>query len=290
MHDLVILSRLEQENLVRAIEASLDVQALRQLFNWCHGALHGLLPQGIMVCMQFDETDALVHVECLNSLPLDPVARERLCDPEHGLALRLARHCAEAHALSFRLDSAPSTHSQTPKSAHAALAAGASSHAQDTSAPLSSLRQELARLGLSNVLVQGTGRLAGGSTCFALFEMSSSPSVRHEFFLTLMLPHLHLAFLRVLANRIELGRPPAPPTTLSEREQEVLSYAIIGKTNIEIAMILALSPLTVKNHLRNIYRKLQVSNRVQALARSHELRLFSPRLVGSKTHPSQRLA
>ncbi|GHC21325.1 hypothetical protein GCM10008094_09990 [Aidingimonas halophila] len=53
---------------------------------------------------------------------------------------------------------------------------------------------------------------------------------------------------------------------LSLRESEVLKWASEGKTVWEIGMILSLSEGTVKFHLRNIYRKLDVTNRAQAIA------------------------
>ncbi len=53
-------------------------------------------------------------------------------------------------------------------------------------------------------------------------------------------------------------------TRLTLRESEVLTFVRIGKTNIEISMILGISPNTVKNHLKNIFKKLNVVNRAQA--------------------------
>lgn len=281
MQNLVILSRLEQENLVRAIEAGLDVQVLRQLFIWCQGALRGLLPHGIMVCIHFGEDEQVLHVECLNSLPMDAVALARLCDPTKGLAVQLARYCRELNKLSCRIDAGPG---EEPGAAEASEPPSSPSANGHTSA-LSTLRHELVLQQLSNALVHGTDRLHGGATFFALFEMSSAPTVRHEFFLSLMLPYLHMAFLRVLANRIATSPSAGPMLALSPRELEVLSYVIMGKTNLEIGMILELSPLTVKNHLQKIYRKLKVSNRVQALARSNELKLFAPKLAASRPSP-----
>jgi DNA-binding CsgD family transcriptional regulator len=40
-----------------------------------------------------------------------------------------------------------------------------------------------------------------------------------------------------------------------------------GKTNFEIGMILSISPNTVKNHLKRIFQKLDVTCRAQAVAR-----------------------
>jgi two-component system NarL family response regulator len=51
---------------------------------------------------------------------------------------------------------------------------------------------------------------------------------------------------------------------LSARELEVLTLVVQGKTNKEIASVLAVAENTVKNHLKSILEKLEVENRVQA--------------------------
>ena len=51
---------------------------------------------------------------------------------------------------------------------------------------------------------------------------------------------------------------------LTHREQEVLAFLIVGKTNREIAAELHVSVPSVKAHLSNIYAKLGVSNRTEA--------------------------
>ncbi len=58
---------------------------------------------------------------------------------------------------------------------------------------------------------------------------------------------------------------------LSPRELEVLSYIITGLQNREIADKLVVSLNTVKTHINNIYSKLSITNRVQAVARAREL-------------------
>jgi LuxR family maltose regulon positive regulatory protein len=64
---------------------------------------------------------------------------------------------------------------------------------------------------------------------------------------------------------------------LSERELEVLQLIAEGLTNQEIATRLFLSLNTVKTHTRNIYGKLNVHRRTQAIARSQELGLLPRR-------------
>lgn len=58
---------------------------------------------------------------------------------------------------------------------------------------------------------------------------------------------------------------------LSVREQEIMEWVCKGKTNFEIGMILDISAFTVKNHLQRIFKKLDVMNRAQAVAKLSSL-------------------
>ena len=61
---------------------------------------------------------------------------------------------------------------------------------------------------------------------------------------------------------------------MSEREKEVLRYLAQGFSNRALAEKLIVTENTVKVHLRNIFSKLDVNNRTQALARAKDLGLF----------------
>lgn len=61
---------------------------------------------------------------------------------------------------------------------------------------------------------------------------------------------------------------------LSKREVEVLQLISEGCSNQEIATRLFLSLHTIKAHTRNIYDKLDVNSRTQAVARASRLGLF----------------
>jgi DNA-binding NarL/FixJ family response regulator len=73
--------------------------------------------------------------------------------------------------------------------------------------------------------------------------------------------------------------PPAVPSRvfpeLTERETEVLSLIAQGRTNEEIAGNLFLSLKTVRNHVSNIFSKLQVADRAQAVIRARDAGLGS---------------
>ncbi|MCB9423163.1 MAG: response regulator transcription factor, partial [Ardenticatenaceae bacterium] len=62
---------------------------------------------------------------------------------------------------------------------------------------------------------------------------------------------------------------------LSDRELEVLELIADGLTNQEIATQLFLALNTVKAHTRNIYSKLGVNSRIQAVARARDLGILS---------------
>jgi len=57
---------------------------------------------------------------------------------------------------------------------------------------------------------------------------------------------------------------------LTGREEEVLSLVARGKTNQQIAKELFVSLKTVRNHVSNIFLKLQVAERAQAVIRARE--------------------
>ena len=66
------------------------------------------------------------------------------------------------------------------------------------------------------------------------------------------------------------ARLPQAFPELTEREREVLTLIAQGRNNAEIAAHLVLSQKTVRNHVSNIFNKLQVADRAQAIIRARE--------------------
>jgi DNA-binding NarL/FixJ family response regulator len=54
------------------------------------------------------------------------------------------------------------------------------------------------------------------------------------------------------------------PTSLTDRENQILKQLVEAKTNTEIAYFLKISPKTVEKHLESIFRKLGVVSRTEA--------------------------
>lgn len=67
---------------------------------------------------------------------------------------------------------------------------------------------------------------------------------------------------RVVARATQ---PAAPAETLTEREIEILRLAARGLTNKQMGAELDISDRTVQNHLANIYTKLEVASRTEAV-------------------------
>ena len=80
------------------------------------------------------------------------------------------------------------------------------------------------------------------------------------------------AFARTLLRAIP-NCAVAPDEALSQQERRVLSLVVQGRSNAAIAAEFVISVNTVKAHIKAIYRKLHVSNRVEAasVAREREL-------------------
>ncbi|MFM0297200.1 MULTISPECIES: LuxR C-terminal-related transcriptional regulator [Paraburkholderia] len=82
------------------------------------------------------------------------------------------------------------------------------------------------------------------------------------------------------ANR---NSQPTAAETLSEREARVVGLLAQALPNKKIARTLGISPETVKWHLKNIYGKLGVTSRDEAVARVRDLELGSTPVAGEET-------
>jgi DNA-binding NarL/FixJ family response regulator len=74
-----------------------------------------------------------------------------------------------------------------------------------------------------------------------------------------------------------------PFPELTGREREILDLVARGLNNAEITQRLVLSPKTVRNHVSNIFSKLQVADRAQAIVRAREAGLGGE---GKRTSPA----
>lgn len=84
---------------------------------------------------------------------------------------------------------------------------------------------------------------------------------------------------KTIVQVVEVERQPVVPLQandlLTDRENDILSHIILGHSNKEIAAKLFVSENTVKKHINNLYSKLGVKRRTQAVSKAKELGLFS---------------
>jgi DNA-binding CsgD family transcriptional regulator len=78
---------------------------------------------------------------------------------------------------------------------------------------------------------------------------------------------------RTPAGPFEINTQALSYLGISEREREVLALLATGHSNQEIADRMFISPNTVKTHLNNLYQKLEVSRRGQAVDKARSLQL-----------------
>lgn len=129
---------------------------------------------------------------------------------------------------------------------------------------------------LKNFVIHGFGQEHGKLSSVVIFSRLHKPANgTYAKMLELIMPHLHCALIRVTSSS---NHPIATENNISrlitKRETEVLQWLHMGKTNWEISTILNVSPLTVKNHVQNVIRKLNVLNRSQAAVKAAKLGLI----------------
>jgi len=73
----------------------------------------------------------------------------------------------------------------------------------------------------------------------------------------------------------DAAEQPVEPITLTQREKDIMKAIIDGRSNKEISDALFISIETVKSHVKSIYQKLQVRNRVEATLIAMKRKLLS---------------
>lgn len=246
LEGLVTVSPVELERLLITIESSLQVHRRYQFFLWSQGALQSFLPHDVLVIGYGEYGTPGFRNEVLARANL---LEDRALTREIDKLVQLIVDAWHNGGFMPRL--------------YAAEGDGAISEA-------------LARLGLGHALAHGAREFLGETSGFFVFlRMPQVPGRRQAYFADVLMPYLYTTLHRMLhAEKDSPERRLRPGVKLSQREAEVISLIRDGKTNQQIAVILELSPLTIKNHVQNILRKLEVANRAQAVAKAVKARLI----------------
>ena len=242
------------EALLLNIDASLRIHSRHHLFGWTQGMLQSLVKHELLVCALRSSHPTSYQVDSFASPWIDPEKVSEVFRRDAAFVGQLVSQWVESefHPVVY------SAGSGVP------VARGA-------------FVEELQRLGAQSVIAHGTyDSLGKPVSLFVLAAMPGDLGREHAFLLELIVPFLHLAWMRTqLRGALEdRGATAQSVDPLSAREKEILRWIHLGKSNSEIGTILSISPLTVKNHVQKILRKLNVRNRTHAVGRALELRIL----------------
>ena len=244
------------ERYFRVIREGIAVQNHSDLLRWLQGEMQYYLPHEIMLAVWNDAGSSSLRHDLVSVLP---GVRTEYLHSEELLALQRG-----LYSCWVELGKGPYR-----------LSLGASGFQVGERAPLCAFREALH--GMRSLLVHGISDERGGQDCLYVIFSSADPVNDSPLgAIENLLPYLDTALRRVrpLAHRDNTPRSTvdAPQRGknfgLSSRESEILDWVRQGKTNAEIASILAISIHTIKNHLRHIFKKLDVYNRVQAITKT----------------------
>ena len=260
MLDDTFLESNRTEAMVRLLESVSSVRRRYQFFVWLQNHLQSLLPHQIAVCGAYQRSRREMVFEVFNSVVLTPQAQGLLSEAR-GEVQRTA------------------------------MTQWVRSRGQPVTLRLSSLQgecspqsvpgwQSLMALGVDEMLAHGVSRPQRPAELESFFMLATPhrpvlpTSLAH---IDMLMPYLHSTYLRVQATEMEIGEVSqrggvpasnAPPTSLTDRERQVLSHVREGLSNQQIGEAMGISPLTVKNHVQKLLRKLGAANRAQAVAKT----------------------
>jgi transcriptional regulator EpsA len=238
----------ELEALLVNIDASLNVHARAQFFSWTQGLLQSVVRHKALLCALHLGKSSFYRIDVFSTLVPDATMLSELLRKDPAMVAGLIKIWKQHNLLPVI------------------------GQARELAAPLGPhLGRELSRIGATRLALHGTADAEGGAS--SLFVFACEPESAGEnsaYVLQLIVPFLHAAWVRSQPREATRGDGAAVVRSgvLTAREREILKWIYLGKSNAEVGAILGISPLTVKNHVQKILRKLKVVNRAQAVGKA----------------------
>lgn len=252
----------EFQHFMAALQDGLRVTTHREFYQWLQGSFQRLIPHRVFISAWGDFTRQRLLFDVVSDLP------------------GLRTHDLDARALPAMLMPLHATwHTQGRAPLHYGQEQG-----RVIRRSLDQMLQSAQLQHLDEMLIHGTKDQRGRQDCLFIALGDSNLADERVFrWFEVLLPYVDAALRQValLPQQDEsveaacvaedIARMGADGgcdllSSLSEREFEIMRWVALGKTNIEIGLILDISSFTVKNHLQRIYRKLNVFNRAQSVA------------------------
>ncbi len=245
---------LQIESIVLNLDASLRVHARAHFFSWTQGLLQSLIRHELLICTLCLGKPPAFRADGFSMTTPDPATLSDIFLRDTSVAPALLKAWEEKRYQPVVLDTAT-----------ASLGSGA-------------FAREVERLGATQLLVHGVHDADGRALTFFTFACRpGSVGPRQTYLAQLLAPAMHAAWVRTQLSRTPTAADKASgQSVLTVRELDILKWIYLGKSNFEIGAILKISPLTVKNHVQKILRKLNVVNRTQAIGKALELRILNP--------------
>ena len=239
----------DKANLAVILERAAPIRTRQQFFNWTQGVLQTLIPHEILICCISNVLTGDWHKYYHSASRYFKDAHFAGVCAEDGLLPRLIQKWMQSELPVYLTESAE----PGPRTTHFDRA----------------FLPALKELELRNAVVHGLRGPDGGLKSFLCFSRIHGPfSDKLGHGVHLLAPNVVEVLCRVLSAEGSVERN---GVSISKREREILQWVRDGKSNAEIAQILELSPLTVKNHIQNIRAKLGVHTRGHAVARALSL-------------------
>lgn len=262
MSFLTHLSLGELSQLLQVVQQSLAIRSHFALFNWLQDDVQNFIPHDIVIAAWGDFSLGMVCYDVVSPLPglRTESFDEKAIQPFVTHLFQRWKDC-----------------DHTPITVHSSE--GMQFNCIENPDVLNTLSRMRA------TLVHGIKDQRGRHDCLYVFmgpTALSSDKPRES--LRYLLPYVDAAFRQVAhlpeqyLNDAALTINTAPPPKsdaevgLSAREVDIMEWVRKGKTNHEIGMILDISAFTVKNHIQRIFKKLDVVNRAQAVAKIETMR------------------
>jgi transcriptional regulator EpsA len=253
--DLARWGSTDLESLMLNLELSMTVRARHQFFSWTQGSLQSLIEHALLICVLRPDGPAPLGVDTFSTIPIETARVSEIFRQDASFLPRVIRGWEQNHGRPL-----------TCKMGEGGLYAR------------SAIARELNRIGANHLIAHGTHDASGkwvSMFAFACHPGMIGPKLTRG--VELAVPFLHAAWMRVQVNWPETSAGVKPGSTrdLTSRQCEILEWIYRGKNNSDIASILNISALTVKNHVQRILRKLKVMNRAQAVGKALALSILN---------------
>jgi transcriptional regulator EpsA len=246
----------EVETLMLNLDASLRVHEHAHFFSWTQGLLQSLIRHEVLICALRSGDPQSLHADSFSMVAPQQAVFGEMFLRDASVAPGLIKIWEDRGFRPLICDTGESPLAR------------------------SMFAQELEGVGATQILAHGTHDGEGRVTGFFVFAcLPGTIGPRHAYIAQLVTPFLYSAWVRTEVNgRTKCGDDDGvsleKAKKITAREQEILRWVYCGKSNFEIGAILDISPLTVKNHVQKILRKLNVVNRAQAVGKALDLRIL----------------